>query len=685
MTEEEQRQQAAQEAMRSILQRQQEAETSRSAGTPESNAAIASIIGRMPEDQRPKTWGETGWDAAKSFGSGIARGVTSIADTPDLLGRTIASGVNEASKSLFGTEVSPTVTRALRSMPIPGMVPNATYIATGKGPQELAEEYAPEVMNYKPTTTTGKYSQTVGEFLPGAVIGPGGVARNVVVQGVIPALASEAAGQATEGTWAEPYARAAGAVVGGIGGNMAENGLRRVISPGGGAAAEDLAHAARLREAGIPVSAGQATKSPTVLGIEANNPKMQSAFNVADDSPQLKALTTAALKEAGLTDNIAARAAARPDLIGSPYLAQPQVMDELRIANGALFDQALQGVDVIPLRRLTEPLYRAATITNAPYEIQEAVDLIGRAARTGTNIPATELNRIRSELGKNLSSTDGNTAKAAAMARDAIDDLIENAAAVMGDPARMELLHEARRRHQALLVLDHAVKTATARGANGVVRPQDLSAALTAVYGRKNVVTGNVNRMGEMAQSGLNTIRGLGQSTAAGWKSAIPFGELLAGGGGGFGLLQLGAMMGAPLKLAAIPAAGAVGVAAIDAARRTARQALERGAHLPAVQKYLENQLVAPSSGWGWRAAGLRGAASGIPSYMADTAGPQAYGGRVERKAGGRVGIDHEKLADQLVGAAERAKKGISRGTEQLLDLPDDHVAHALEVANRSI
>lgn len=73
------------------------------------------------------------------------------------------------------------------------------------------------------------------------------------------------------------------------------------------------------------------------------------------------------------------------------------------------------------------------------------------------------------------------------------------------------------------------------------------------------------------------------------------------------------------------------------------------------------------------------------PDYEEERAGPQAYGGRVERKAGGRVGIDHDKLADQLVTAAERAKKGISKGTEQLLDLPDDHIAHALEVANRSI
>ena len=58
---------------------------------------------------------------------------------------------------------------------------------------------------------------------------------------------------------------------------------------------------------------------------------------------------------------------------------------------------------------------------------------------------------------------------------------------------------------------------------------------------------------------------------------------------------------------------------------------------------------------------------------------------REGRKAGGRVGMPHEAAADQLVMAAERAKKGISKGTESLLDMSDNHIAHALEVANRSI
>jgi hypothetical protein len=57
---------------------------------------------------------------------------------------------------------------------------------------------------------------------------------------------------------------------------------------------------------------------------------------------------------------------------------------------------------------------------------------------------------------------------------------------------------------------------------------------------------------------------------------------------------------------------------------------------------------------------------------------------RQGRKSGGRVS-SHDADADQLVKAAERAKKGWSAETEPLLNQSDDAVAHALEVANRSI
>jgi hypothetical protein len=680
MTEEEQRQQAAQDAIRAIMERGQGAERSRSEGTPESNAAVSSIVSRMPEDQRPKTWAETGEDIAKSVGSGLVKGTTALADAPDFVGSTNAAAANWVAKNMFGSELSPSTMHRIRSFGIPGVMGNPIYSVTGQNVTGHATDYAPDVMGYEPKTDPGKYLGKGAEFVPGAVFGPGNVLKNVVVQGIIPGLASEAAGQMTEGTKYEPYARFAGALTGGIGANMLENGLRGAISPGGGAAADDLAHAARLRAAGTDVSAGQATKSPNVLAIEANNPVLQSRYNVSDSSPQLMDFTTSILKEAGLTDDIAARAAAKPGFIGNPYTAQPQVMSELRASNGALFDAALNGVNIVPLRRLTAPIYKANSMKGAPTAIQDAVDLIGDAARRGTTVPARELHRVRSELGKELSSLDYSRRDAAEMARDAIDDMIDSAAS----PDQIDLLNEARRQHQAILVAEYAVKNGTPRGANGIITPADLAGGLKAIYGNKNVTIGNVNRMGDLAQSGLRTLTDLGKSTRSRLRSALPFAELSGGVMSGLGAAQGAAFLGAPPTVAALAAGLTTGAAAIDAARRGARGILEANAHRPIVQKYLQNQLVNPTSGRGWFGSGVRGAVSGVPTYSTEGAGPQADGGRIVRKSGGRVS-SHEADADQLVRAAERAKKGWSAKTEPLLNQSDEAVAKALEVANRSI
>lgn len=77
---------------------------------------------------------------------------------------------------------------------------------------------------YKPKTTAGEYAQTIGEFAPAAIDPEAYVGRlpsileagkGLLTKVLAPATASETAGQATKGTAAEPYARAAAAVVGG--------------------------------------------------------------------------------------------------------------------------------------------------------------------------------------------------------------------------------------------------------------------------------------------------------------------------------------------------------------------------------------------------------------------------------------------------------------------------------------
>lgn len=66
---------------------------------------------------------------------------------------------------------------------------------------------------HQPQTTAGEYARTVGEFTPG-IVAPGGVLRNAVTSVAAPALLSEAAGQVTEDTALEPWARFGAALLG---------------------------------------------------------------------------------------------------------------------------------------------------------------------------------------------------------------------------------------------------------------------------------------------------------------------------------------------------------------------------------------------------------------------------------------------------------------------------------------
>ena len=61
----------------------------------------------------------------------------------------------------------------------------------------------------------------------------------------------------------------------------------------------------------------------------------------------------------------------------------------------------------------------------------------------------------------------------------------------------------------------------------------------------------------------------------------------------------------------------------------------------------------------------------------------QNQGGRIPRASGGR--LNGGLTADDLIAAAERAKKEHSKGTEALLDEPDEHITRALEVAKRHL
>jgi len=138
------------------------------------------------------TPGERLGQLIRGAGAATARGIADVPALPANLLQLAASGYEK----LTGTEEPSAVSRALEALPdtremlaaVPVIGPESQYVAPG---------------------TAGEYISTIGEFAGGAGASAG--PRAMLKYGAVPGAASEAAGQATEGTAAEPYARMAGA------------------------------------------------------------------------------------------------------------------------------------------------------------------------------------------------------------------------------------------------------------------------------------------------------------------------------------------------------------------------------------------------------------------------------------------------------------------------------------------
>lgn len=157
---------------------------------------------RRGQSQEPNTFS----DVIASGAAGFARGAADLVGLPGTIANAIDAG-GEWVMRQFGL---PTRTEVMRGYgientgnPLSGSVFRGGLSATTGG-----------ATDYQPQTTAGEYARTIGEFAPAALSGPGGLA-NRIAMATIPAVSSETAGQLTEGTALEPYARVAGALAGG--------------------------------------------------------------------------------------------------------------------------------------------------------------------------------------------------------------------------------------------------------------------------------------------------------------------------------------------------------------------------------------------------------------------------------------------------------------------------------------
>lgn len=218
--------------------------------TPEgAMAALQKMQGAATAPEEPGFWsraGETAGDMLKAGAAGVSRGVTGLMDLP---GMVMGGAGNLAASGLEATgAISPGVAQGMRD--------SFDMMPAGSGDKfrGAASKVSGGASEFRGDTTAGQYAGTVGEFLPGAVMGPGGPMRNLLTYGVIPGLASEGAGQLTEGTAWEPWARVVAPIAAGAAASRLtqQPGPKAPTREGLAQQADDLYRTGDVRPAAMP-------------------------------------------------------------------------------------------------------------------------------------------------------------------------------------------------------------------------------------------------------------------------------------------------------------------------------------------------------------------------------------------------------------------------------------------------
>jgi hypothetical protein len=492
------------------------------------------------QEAMPVTWADTGKDVLKSGGIGLAQGGISLASLPgnvEMLGR---MGIDKGAE-LLGFQNPNTVSG--QKLPHYGDYKKAVESYTGKF--------------YEPQTTAGKYARTVGEFAPMILDPTRGIGSKLATTAAA-GVASEAAGQATEGTSAEPYARFAGGVVGG----MLPRGAIRTATPNPVDPARQQQLNVLRQEGVTDLTAGQATGKKPLRWAESVTQDTPFAGTRAADmqTRQAEQFTRAALRRAGIQAD----------------RATPDVIDAGFVNLGQQFENLAQNVSIPNSRRLTRDLQAAvgeynslvAPTLRAPMVDGIAGD-IANLFRTGGQIPGRSYGALRSALdkrGRAVVHTDPPLSDALFAIRNALDDAAERAMPqnLLGQ------FRQTRREYSNLITLTKAAGGAGEDAAMGLISPAQLRNAAKTKDPR-GYARGRGD-LDELARAGVAIMTRLPQSGTA-------------------PRAQAQNMMQVALGLGGYGTAGPLGaVGAMAAPAMASRTLMSRP-----VQNYLSNQTLAPA------------------------------------------------------------------------------------------
>lgn len=470
-------------------------------------------------------------DLLKSTASGIGRGAAGLLDLPGMAvtgaGGLMTSGLEAT--GLISPETGGIMRDTFASMP------------TGSGStfREGLAGVTGGASEYQPQTTAGEYAGTVGEFLPGAMAGGlPGMAGRALAYGVIPGLASEGAGQLTEGTALEPYARAAA----GLGASFLAG------RPGAFQGDDEAARMANVtRDAGVKgITTGQAKGSQPLMRLEGR-------LQATDD--QLKDFTAATMGKLGSKAKVAT-----PDKLME---VEKQIVGQM--------DDAVRGVDITPTQTHATTAARVAAdyadrvpAGNLTPRVKGIAKEIAALAKSGKTVALERIKTWRSDIGSLTVSPDAATREAAHNLRKLLDDMTDAALTAAGRTEDIAKLAAGRESYRNYIGVRDAASRAGAE--SGILSPQALNQSMIRAMGREAYATGRTTPMVDFTRSAAATLRPAPAVSAGGVRSigeALPAALATLGAGAGYG-----AGFG-PLGMAASGLAGALAPSLGQAAMRS--------------------------------------------------------------------------------------------------------------------
>lgn len=387
------------------------------------------------------------------------------------------------------------------------------YAPTAETVKQDVEAAAPALksVNYDPQTRAGKFVRTASEFLPGMVAGPTGVG-NILRRGgeqIASGLLSEGAGQATEGSAFEPWARLAG----GLGGAASMSSIFRKGPPTPEAQAQ--------LDRGNTITAGQATRNK---GLQKFESELGGGRHADIIEGQGQNFTAQAMQELGAP----AGTLPTPDNMLAQYR---RIGNELNRVEAAVGDvpipqpQQQAMMDVVQnYNETVGPGARADIVSGTVRDIGALMRRNGGATLNGEQLAA-----LRTRLRTASQNADPQTAQALHAIQEQVDNAVGNHLAPNNPELARDWQH-ARTQYRLYLDLEQGVANSSAENAGlGIITPAQLRGGVRGVEGNRRLVQGQ-SEFTDLANEGAVAMPKVPDSGTAG-RTAARVGAGLAAAG----------------------------------------------------------------------------------------------------------------------------------------------------------